>query len=131
EPVRIFDRARIHLFVFRAVDPCAVFPFFGNGDQCIGHDVSYLMLSSSAPGRGGSLRMEDGVFENFTGGFIARHLPSVGWSRSWKKFTAFRCGSSSTSSSVLARMMGMRCSSPSFIHSSVVCVRAASRSISW
>ena len=37
------------------------------------------------------------------------HRPPVafaGCSRIWKKSTAFRCGSSSTSSSVLARMIG-------------------------
>src|SRR6185312_14647700 len=54
--------------------------------HCIQTGRKFQSTSSPfSPGRGGSLRMEDGVFENFTGGFIARHLPSVGWSRSWKK----------------------------------------------
>ena len=37
--------------------------------------------------------MAAGVFENFSGGFIARQLPSLGCSRNSKKPTAARCGS--------------------------------------
>src|SRR6185437_9250491 len=45
EPVRVLDRARIRLLVFRAVDQRAFFPFVGNGDQGVGHGVSNVVLT--------------------------------------------------------------------------------------
>ena len=91
---------------FFSTSPIAPQPTERAGETPALLDHSPSTSSVCSPIVGGSSRIEHGVFENLSPGFIARYRPSLAISRSSKKPTALKCGSSNSVDISFARIAG-------------------------